>query len=187
MAPRKLRAIAEGHSSNIFLPPFSMFSRILIPVDLDHPERSKGAIAAARHIADCFGGSLTVCTVVTDLEAELSGQWLPISYRELLTKARAKAELVPHLEKTRFEVEVGTGAVCHGIIEVAERVAADLIVMASHKPRASDYLLSSNAARVARRASCSVLVVRGRGQARKQMGGQSERKRGRQPSARVHA
>jgi hypothetical protein len=50
--------------------------------------------------------------------------------------------------------------VCGGVLEVARRVQADLIVLASHVPELKDYLLSANAARVARRAACSVLVVR---------------------------
>jgi nucleotide-binding universal stress UspA family protein len=40
-------------------------------------------------------------------------------------------------------------------------VNADLIVMASHKPTVTDYLLGANAAHVVRHAGCSVMVVRG--------------------------
>ena len=37
----------------------------------------------------------------------------------------------------------------------------DVIVMASHQPKFSDYLLGSTAARVVRHAKCSVLIARG--------------------------
>jgi threonine synthase len=55
---------------------------------------------------------------------------------------------------------VGHGTIYKEILATAERIGADLIVMASHRPAQSDYLLGPNAARVVRHATCSVLVVR---------------------------
>ncbi len=55
---------------------------------------------------------------------------------------------------------VGEGTVYEVILDMAEKVEADLIVMASHRPELQDYLLGPNAARVVRHAKCSVLVVR---------------------------
>ncbi|MCP3868497.1 MAG: universal stress protein [Gammaproteobacteria bacterium] len=46
------------------------------------------------------------------------------------------------------------------ILADAERSGADLIVIASHQPELSDYLLGSNAAKVVRHAKCDVYVVR---------------------------
>ena len=46
------------------------------------------------------------------------------------------------------------------ILDLAEKIGADLIVMASHRPELKDYLLGPNAARVVRHAECSVMVVR---------------------------
>ncbi len=47
------------------------------------------------------------------------------------------------------------------IMAFADETGCDLIVMTSHRPELSDYLLSPNAARVVRHARQSVLVVRG--------------------------
>ena len=47
-----------------------------------------------------------------------------------------------------------------GGLSVAKQISCDLIVMASHRPGAKDFLLGPNAARVVRHANCSVTVVR---------------------------
>ncbi len=52
------------------------------------------------------------------------------------------------------------GRVYEEIIMTAKELGADLIVMSAHRHELSDYLLGPNAARVARHASQSVLIVR---------------------------
>ena len=53
-----------------------------------------------------------------------------------------------------------TGGVYAGVLAVAERIGADLIVLAAHRPAMRDFLLGTNASRIVRHARCSVLVVR---------------------------
>ena len=138
-----------------------MYSNILIALDPDQPHSWADALPVAVKLAHCFSARLTLCTVVRDVEAELEAEWSPIGYREMLELARVRLlELASTLPGLTVNVEVGTGTVCRGVLAVAERVQADLIVLASHVPELKDYLLSANAARVARRAPCSVLVVR---------------------------
>ena len=55
---------------------------------------------------------------------------------------------------------VATGRVFRGILEIADTVKADLIVLASHRPQMKDFLIGENAERVVRHASLSVMVVR---------------------------
>ena len=71
--------------------------------------------------------------------------------------ALLKAEL-PEGVKARPIVTQGT--VYKIVIDTAEGIGADLIVMASHRPERRDYLLGPNAARVVRHSDKSVLVVR---------------------------
>jgi nucleotide-binding universal stress UspA family protein len=52
------------------------------------------------------------------------------------------------------------GGIYHEILEEAEAIHADLIVMTSHRPAMRTYFLGSNAGHVVRYAKCSVLVVR---------------------------
>lgn len=139
-----------------------MYRNILVPVDLDHSASSNEAIATASSLARCFDAKIAVCSVVSDVEAIKAGEWLPISFEQLLFDARTRLEgLVSNVEGgTNFGVEVAAGTISSGILEIAERISADLIVLASHQPASRDYLLAANAIRVARRASCSVLIAR---------------------------
>ena len=52
------------------------------------------------------------------------------------------------------------GSVYDEVLKQADEQKADLIVVGSHRPNWSTYLIGSNAATVVRHALCSVLVVR---------------------------
>lgn len=60
----------------------------------------------------------------------------------------------------RSQTHVVYGPPKDQILKLAEAVDAELIVIASHKPGFSTYLLGSTAAAVVRHAKCPVLVVR---------------------------
>lgn len=139
-----------------------MFRNILVPVDLENPKECAPALALAAELAALGSGKVTICTVVRDSAILAQGDWLPLSYEQQLVEARWKLEkMSTELEsKTPVDVEIGAGTISGGILDVAKRIAADLIVLASHKPGAGDYFHAANAARVARRAHCSVLIVR---------------------------
>lgn len=140
-----------------------MYRNILLAIDVDEPGAWHQALSVAVSLTKCFSGHLTLCSVLRDLES-LDVQRSPIGYREKLEVIRARlGNLASTIDDLSVDVEVGTGTICGGILEVADRVSADLIVIASHQPGPSDYVVSANAARVARRAPCSVLVVRGDG------------------------
>ena len=52
------------------------------------------------------------------------------------------------------------GVVYEEILDLAEELDVDQIVMTAHRPSVSERLLGTNAARVVRHAKCSVQVVR---------------------------
>ena len=139
-----------------------MYSNILVAVDADDPAESAQALATASTLANCFASKLTICSVVRGATALAEGDWMPISYEQLLFAARSKLDAIAHSmgQATAPDVEVGTGTICGGVLEVAERISPDLIVLASHEPGALDHVHQANAARIARRAPCSVLIVR---------------------------
>jgi universal stress protein G len=69
------------------------------------------------------------------------------------------------LDPARVSLEVRQGGVYQEILEEANAMKADLIVMTSHRPQrpaVRTYFLGSNAGHVVRYAKCSVLVVRHR-------------------------
>jgi len=75
------------------------------------------------------------------------------------TSLRQAAEKVP-LPHGRVSWTVRVGGVYPEILAEADACGADLIVIGSHRPAMSTYLLGSNAKTVARHAKCSVLIVR---------------------------
>ena len=67
------------------------------------------------------------------------------------------------LEPSRVSTTVRQGGIYQDILEEANNIHADLIVMSSHRPQrhaVRTYFLGSNAGHVVRYAKCSVLVVR---------------------------
>lgn len=139
-----------------------MFASILVPVDLDEPSSWSKAVPAALAFAQCFDARLTIATVVDDRIAARSAQWSSIAYRELLSTSRARLISLAGDLCGAFPVEisVGTGSIAGGILDLADQVEADLIVLASHRPEMKDWLIGANASRVVRHADSSVLVVR---------------------------
>ena len=137
-----------------------MYRNILVPVDLDQPSSCKEALSIASSLANCFSAKVTICSVVSSSEAIRHGDWLPIGIEQLIFDARARLEGLVASSTDNVSCEVGTGSISGGILEIAERISADLILLVSHQPAIGDYLLAANAIRVARRAPCSVLIAR---------------------------
>jgi len=144
-----------------------MFKTILMPIDLKEESSWQRALPAALLHAQSDGGSLTLVTVIPDFGESIVGTYFPSNFSE---QARAKVEAdleafrAAHVPDTvPSKAVVRAGSIYHEIITVADDIGADLIVLASHRPALSDYLLGPNAARVVRHVGCSVLVVRGTG------------------------
>jgi nucleotide-binding universal stress UspA family protein len=140
-----------------------MFKTILVPIDLSDVEVAGPAIDAAVRMAEWSGAALRLVNVQ---------QLLPASYMDYvppdfdaqqrewaeseLKKVRARIDLPPE----RVSAVVRLGGVYPEILAEADDWGADLIVIGSHRPAMSTYLLGSNAKTVVRHARCSVLVVR---------------------------
>jgi nucleotide-binding universal stress UspA family protein len=141
-----------------------MYKEILIPVDLNEESSYRKAVPAALELARAFGAGLHLMTVVPDFGMSMVAQFFPPDFEK---KAMDKAQKELHALSGRFDFDgvsvqhiVAHGTIYEEIIAAAGRVSADLIVMASHRPQLSDYLLGPNAARVVRHARQSVMVVR---------------------------
>ena len=141
-----------------------MYRNILVPVDLDQPASWSKVILTATALAKCFEATMTICSVVSNSKVIMKGEWLPIGVEQLLFDARARLEglIVEFDHGLDCDVEVAAGTISGGILEIAERIGADLIVLVSHLPAMRDHILAANAIRVARHARCSVLIARHR-------------------------
>ena len=140
-----------------------MFRTIVAPIDLAHEGSARSCLRAAKHLMDKHGASLHLLIVVEDVPA-IIGTQLPAGFTDDAL-AEAKARLISFAEEEGLTGEnvsyfAKSGHVSQQIIAHAEEHNANLIVMASHEPVFSDYLLGSNAMRVVRYAHCSVLVLR---------------------------
>lgn len=139
-----------------------MYRSILVPVDLHEPSSWEKALPTAVALCKSFGASLAIVNVVPDIRLILDAQWSPISMREIVDTARVALDALADTVEGAGEVAryVETGGIYPSILAVGERIGADLIVLAAHRPAMRDYLLGTNAARVVQHAKCSVLVVR---------------------------
>ena len=131
-----------------------MFKHILVPVDLDHLDTSAKAMEVARGIARAEGAALTVISVQPMIAEQTDA-----THPDYEARLKAYVEGLEGGPRARAELRIG-GSVSGEIRYAAQELAADLIVMASHDPRITDYLIGSNAAHVALHTPCSVLVVR---------------------------
>lgn len=138
-----------------------MFKNIFVPIDIDEPTSWSKALPTAVGLAKSSNASLTLGTVIPDWEATRDAQWSPPTYRKMLEVARFRVDkIADECGYALHNVIVGGGSVGGGILDLAERAEADLIVLASHRPGLKDYLIGAHALHVVRHAKCSVFVVR---------------------------
>ena len=141
-----------------------MFKSVLLPIDLGQESSWKEAIPVALKMARESDAKLHVLTVIPDYGMAVVGSFFPADYAK---NAFAETEklLVEFIAKhfsadANVEGHVQYGTIYKEIIQSAESLNCDLIVLASHRPETKDYLLGPNAARVARHSKQSVFVVR---------------------------
>ncbi len=141
-----------------------MYKRILVPIDLAEPELAKPAIDTAVAMARAAQGTIRLVNVLPMTPVMLA-EYVPPDFD---TQQRTSAEQMlagiaqnTGLEASRVSSVVRQGGIYHEVLEEAKDMAADLIVMTSHRPDMRSYFLGSNAGHMVRYATCSVLVVRG--------------------------
>ncbi|SFK86215.1 universal stress protein [Shimia haliotis] len=134
-----------------------MYKKILVPLALDHGV-SERTLATAKALC-AEDGSITALhvyeiprgTVSTFMGEDHIQQGFDAAFAALKEKART----VPNVK-----VEIVKGHAYRSIVEFSKQGDFDCIVMGSHKPDVSDFLIGSTAARVVRHAPCTVHVHR---------------------------
>lgn len=140
-----------------------MFKTILVPVDLGEIDIARPAIDKAVAFVRTSDGTVRLVYVRSVM---------PVTFMEFVppdfdagqqTEADARlaeiAAAIP-LPQERVSSVVRLGSIYNEVLDEAEKMGADLLVVGSHRPAMSSYLLGSNAATIVRHATCSVLVVR---------------------------
>ncbi|MDJ0992869.1 MAG: universal stress protein [Dinoroseobacter sp.] len=134
-----------------------MYDRILIPVDLDHEELVPPKLDLARRLL-APQGRITMMAVLESVPGYVS-EFVMDKPENHLTSKVSKA-LQKLADGDDVDVHVCTGKPGVEIAQYAEDANMQLIIVGSHRPGMRDYFLGSTAARVVRRAPCSVLVAR---------------------------
>lgn len=136
-----------------------MFDKILIPVDITHTEKAPPMIAAAKKLAN-DGAQYILMNVTHEVPGYLETA-IPQDYFEMSKEEARKVLKVLAIDsEIEARIELCQGEAAHEILEASEELGAEMIVIGSHKPGFSDYLLGSTAARVVRHAKCPVMVLR---------------------------
>jgi len=142
-----------------------MYKSILVPVDLGHVNASRRAMKTAGELAKLWQADLHVLAVLPDFGMPVVGSYFPEGFEQkALQEMKQKladftnANLV---EGVSAQAHAAHGTIYEEILRATETLKADLVVISAHRPELKDYLLGPNAARVARHANCSVMVVRG--------------------------
>lgn len=141
-----------------------MFNDVLVPIDLDQAEPSAKVLQLASELVTKTGGRLHVMTVVPDYGFHYVAQFFPSGYEKTML---AEADAALHaFVRGRVPADLPTqhivahGSIYKEIVRAAERIDADLIMMASHAPEATDALIGPNARTVLQTFKRSVLIVR---------------------------
>jgi universal stress protein G len=145
-----------------------MYKQILVPVDLADPELAKPALATAVMMANQSGGTVRLINIMP-LTPVMLAEYVPPDFEAQQRKSAEEAVAIvakeTGLDPGRVSSVVRQGGIYQEILEEANAMKADLIVMTSHRPQrpaVRTYFLGSNAGHVVRYAKCSVLVVRHR-------------------------
>ena len=145
-----------------------MFKHILVPID--GSDTSQAALDKAAGLAQAFGARVTAIFVIDPYPFTGVGADFAYGQDQYLTAARAEAVAAIDAAQARLQqagVPVDTQvveshAVWRGILETAEQLGADLIVMGSHGRRGLEKLvLGSVAQSVLSHTRINTLVVRG--------------------------
>lgn len=136
-----------------------MFSHIMVPVDLAHPDKLEAALKTAADLAGHYGARVTYVGVTTGQPSSVAHT--PKEFAEKLAKfAAMQAEVNEVAEVASHAITAHDPAVelDRKLEGAVHEIGADLVVMGSHIPRTFD--LGSHGGRVATHTDVSVMLVR---------------------------
>ncbi|MGY6548223.1 MAG: universal stress protein [Roseinatronobacter sp.] len=140
-----------------------MAKTILLPIDLSSPASWVKPLAEAQTLL-ARGGVLHVVSVLPDFGMSMVGSFFKAGFEQTALHQFGEALRGWVREHVPGAIDVHPhilhGNIYDEILRAADRLDVDLIILAAHRPEASDYLLGPNAARIVRHARQSVYVVR---------------------------
>jgi nucleotide-binding universal stress UspA family protein len=144
----------------------AMYSKVLLPIDLQDTRLAKSGIDTALRVVGNSGGALRFINVLPMTPVMLA-EFVPpdfdLQQQRSAEEALATIARETGLDAGRTSTVVRQGGVYQEILEEAQAWAADLIIMSTQRPSKGavrSYFLGSHTGHVVRYADCSVLVVR---------------------------
>ncbi len=146
--------------------------KVLVPIDLEHKSTWSKALPAGVDQARVLDGQVWLMTVVPHMVSGIDWRYairgeehgsIEYDIQDLVAQAegRMKELAEQFVPKGLFGgIIAAHGTIYEKIVDAANEIDAEIIVMAAHRPSLKDYLLGPNTARVARHARCSVQIVR---------------------------
>ena len=141
-----------------------MYKDILLAVDLVNDESWKNSVPTVVEYAKAFGSTVHVVTVVPDFGMTIVASYFQKDHQEKAIED-CRGQLHAFTQENfpddiKVQHIVASGTAYEEILALSEKISCDLIVLGSHRPKAQDFFLGPNSARIVRHANCSVLVVR---------------------------
>lgn len=144
-----------------------MYKTILVPVDISESDLTHQVIPHVEALAKMNDATVYFMTVIPSIPYYTS---LGLAYSASVpSKEEFRKEALLQLTEIvkgfnipedRIKKNIFSGTPKDQILEFADDIHPDLIVIASHRPSVATYLLGSNASAVVRHAKCSVFVAR---------------------------
>jgi len=138
-----------------------MYSRILVPVDLENADKLTKALDLAGQTAKQNAAEVIyvdVIDAVPTMSKRTEGERVADRLKTFASEQAKRHDVKTIAEiALRSDLHLNVGS---DIVKTANETDCDLIIMASHVPGFKDHIFSSNAGYVASHASMSVYVVR---------------------------
>lgn len=136
-----------------------MYTHIMIPVDLAHVDRLGRALKIGADLAKLWDATVTY-TAVTGVQPSKVAHTPQEFEAKLAAFAREQGEAAGVTAQAKAIVAHDPSVeMDHMLVDAADEVGADLVVMGTHDPHAFDW--PSHGGKLAAHAGCSVLLVRG--------------------------
>lgn len=146
----------------------AMYKKILVPIDLLEDDLNSNIIKHVEDLATLGKPEIHFFSVIPSVELffGIEVAILPESHKNSAERAtlamRALEEVIKDtkIPSSQITCQVSIGSAKDEILDYSKTINADLIVVGSHHPSTSTYLLGSTASAIVRHAQTSVFVVR---------------------------
>lgn len=139
-----------------------MYKKILLASD--GSEHSKRAAKNAIHIAECSAGSYLEIVYVVDADkakSDVLSNWNTIDVNDSRRKQMKEAESLAEEAGVSYEIKILHGEPGPAIVEHANKNHFEIVIIGSRGLNGlQEFVLGSVSHKVAKRASCPVLIVK---------------------------